>query len=106
MQERVVALRPPKPNQFTTAQKQLLERIVRQYWGQSGSAISDESHEFLGWKLAKLQEEIPYTVALVSARKPTEQEKQRGMQLQQFAEECLARNARKDPHGNRGTSVH
>jgi len=65
--------------------------------------MSNESHEFLGWSLANLEETIPYSVALVGDREPTLDEIRRGSGLESLALECLAQNAvRKNANDNRG----
>jgi hypothetical protein len=102
-QHRVIPLRSPELN-FSVHEMNLLFRLIQRYWGVSGTSMSNESHEFLGWSLAKLEETIPYSVALVGDREPTLDEIRRGLELQPLAEECLARNAaRKNEGDRRGT---
>lgn len=106
-QHRVLPLRTADPSKyFSVDEVNLVFRLIQQYWGQSGKSMSDESHEFLGWKLADLEETIPYSVALVGDREPTLDEMKRGLDLQSMAEECLAGNAaRKASGSNRRASV-
>jgi len=102
-QHRVIPLRSPNTGSFSKEEMELLFRLIQQYWGVSGTSMSNESHEFLGWELAQLEETIPYSVALVGNREPTLDEIKRGLDLESFAQECLARNAtRKDERDNRG----
>ena len=52
--------------------------------------MSDLSHRFYGWKLAKLGETIPYAVALIGSREPGEGEIAHGRSLEAEAEACLS----------------
>lgn len=102
-QHRVIPLRSAQLSGFSVDEVNLLFRLIQHYWGVSGKSMSDESHEFIGWALAKPEETIPYSVALVGNREPTLDEIRRGMELEPFAQEALARNAsRKNAGDNRG----
>jgi hypothetical protein len=108
-QQRIIPLRSAElENKFSVSEMDLVFRLIHHYWGKSGTTMSGESHEFLGWSLARLKETIPYHVALVGDRDPTPDEISRGLQLQSMAEECLARNAArkpKPPNRNRGRAI-
>ena len=101
-QHRVLPLRSAERMNtlFTVEEINLVFRLIQRYWGESGTSMSNESHEFLGWSSAKLKETIPYSVALVSNREPTLDEIRRGLELQPLAEECLARNAARKNTGD------
>ncbi len=102
-QHRVFPLRSPQLEGVSKDEMNLLFHLIQHYWGVSGTSISNESHDFLGWSLARLEETIPYSVALVGDREPTLDEIKRGLELEGFAQECLARNAaRKNEGGHRG----
>jgi hypothetical protein len=101
-QHRVIPLRSPDLSGFSKEEMNLLFLLIQHYWGRSGTSLSNESHEFLGWSLAKLEETIPYPVALVGDREPTLDEMRRGLELESLATESLARNAaRKNSGDNR-----
>lgn len=103
-QNRVIPLKSADTTSFTVDEMNLLFHFIQQYWGVSGTSMSNESHDFLGWAAAELEEDIPYSVALVGTRKPTKDEIRRGLDLQSMAQECLANNAsRKNADHNRGT---
>lgn len=105
-QHRVLPLRSPDLSKFSVDEMNLVFRLIQRYWGESGTSMSNESHEFLGWSSAKLKETIPYSVALLSDREPTLDEIRRGLELQPMAEECLARNTpRKNAGDHRRASV-
>lgn len=102
-QHRVISLRTPNTDSFSKEELELLFQLIQRYWGVSGTSMSNESHEFLGWQLAQLEETIPYNVALVGDREPTLDEIRRGKELESFAQECLARNAsRQNEDDSRG----
>lgn len=101
-QQRVFPLRSPDLSRFSVDELNLLFHLIQHYWGRSGTSMSDESHEFLGWSLAKREENIPYSVALVGNREPTLHEIRRGLELQPLAEESLARNAARRAKAKRG----
>jgi hypothetical protein len=102
-QHRVIPLRSPDLEKFSKEEIHLLFMLIQHYWGRSGTSMSNESHEFIGWSLAKLEETIPYSVALVGDREPTLDEIRRGLELEPLALESLARNAAtKNAGDNRG----
>jgi hypothetical protein len=106
-QHRVLPLRSADLSRFFSVDEiNLVFVLIQRYWGESGTSMSKESHEFLGWSSAKLKETIPYRVALVSNREPTLDEIRRGLELQPLAEAALARNAaRKNAHDHRRASI-
>jgi len=92
-QIRTVALRQPNPKVFSSEEVALITQVLQEYRASSGSELSERSHKFAGWSLAKEKESIPYAVALVGNRLPTHDEIQRGVVLQATAEACLADHA-------------
>lgn len=88
-QKRPIALRQAKVSVFTSAEVKLVAQTIQKFWNLSASEISDHSHLFLGWKVAKEKEVIPYSTALVSTRKPTKQETQRGLAFRELADSHL-----------------
>lgn len=107
-QQRVNALRLANKNLFSSHELNLASRIVQQYWGMSGRTMSSESHELLKWSQARLQEEIPYQVALIGDRDPTPDEIKYGLELEPLAQQHLSRNAArrpKAPDDNREPSI-
>jgi hypothetical protein len=90
-QKKPIALSRPNVNVFTAREINLIDKIIQKYWGMTGREISEKSHLFIGWKVAKEQETIPYTTALVGSRKPTSEEVAYGLELEALAQECLSR---------------
>lgn len=88
-QLRPIALRPPDLSKFSGNEVKLVHQTVEKFWKLNATEISEQSHLFLGWKAAHLQETIPYSTALVSRRMPTNHERKRGLALQGLAEKHL-----------------
>lgn len=88
-QKKPIALRAADVSKFSGTDVSLVRQTVEKFWKMSATEISDQSHLFLGWKAAHLQETIPYTTALVSRRTPTDHERKRGLALQGLAEKHL-----------------
>jgi len=87
---RPLALRKPNTSLFTFDELSLVTSLVQQWLGKSAREISDASHKFKGWRLAKNQETIPYSVALVGNRPPSEEERRRGSAHEKLARKKLA----------------
>jgi uncharacterized phage-associated protein len=64
-QRRVVALRPPQVALFSSDEIFLADQIVRDLWESSASEVSDLSHDFIGWRVAGLNEVIPFETVFV-----------------------------------------
>ena len=86
IQQRPIALRSPNVSVFSAREMDLIHRTVERFWDKNATEISDQSHLFLGWKVARNKETIPYATALVGRRPPTPQERKRGLELQSLAE--------------------
>jgi hypothetical protein len=78
---------------FSKDEMALVFEHINAYWDRSGTSMSNSSHQFIGWRAARMGEVIPFEVSLVGTREPTLDEIRKGEQLQHFAKECLARNA-------------
>jgi hypothetical protein len=93
-QIRTVALRRANKEMFAKDEIDLIHETVSRFWKMSASEISEESHTFLGWKVAEIGETIPYGMVLIGNRKPTEKEAKLGKRLQKLAGEALTRSGR------------
>ena len=89
-QKRTLALREPDLSKFSAEEIALVDHLIRRFWDRSASEMSDISHRLRGWQLAKVGEIIPYSVALVGNRDPTERERTYGLRLEAEARACLA----------------
>jgi hypothetical protein len=90
-QKKPIALRQPDVSVFTPQEIDLVHKMIQKYWNMSAAAISEHSHLFLGWKVLRDKETIPYSTALVGTRKPTSQEQAYGLELEPMALKCLTR---------------
>jgi antitoxin SocA-like protein len=95
VQDRAFALREPNLDKFSKDEIQLVHHVVRHCHAKSGKDLSAMSHAFLGWRLAKEKEIIPYSVALIGTREPTLDEIKWGQELEPKAMECLGRYERR-----------
>ncbi|MGH9510712.1 MAG: type II toxin-antitoxin system antitoxin SocA domain-containing protein [Terriglobales bacterium] len=93
-QTRTVALRQANVKVFDSQEVALIADVLQIYRASSGSELTEQTHKFTGWYLAKEKETIPYAVALVGKRPPTHSEIQYGIALEATAADCLNRNAR------------
>ena len=91
-QTRTIALEKPDLSKFTAEEIALVDTIVAHFRGKTACQVSDESHQFLGWEVAEKGETIPYPVALIGRRGPTEQDHKIAKELAPVAER-LSRNA-------------
>jgi hypothetical protein len=66
VQHRPVALREPNLELFGSREIAIADEVLDESKGRTASRMSEESHEFLGWKLARFGETIPYEIALIT----------------------------------------
>jgi hypothetical protein len=85
VQKRAVALREPDLSLFSGPEVQLVNDIIDEFWGKSASDMSRLSHDFLGWELAEIGEDIPYEVSLVTMDVPGKRARQHGIELEETA---------------------
>ena len=88
-QYRPLALRPPNMDIFAFKESELVKELVENFKGKTAMTMSDQSHLFIGWQLAKIGETIPYETALVSFREPNDTEIMAGLELQELAQSML-----------------
>jgi len=78
----LVALREPDVSVLSAEEVALVDDVIQELWGQNAREVSDLSHEFPGWKAAKMQDDIPYeTVFVLPSRPLTVEEIEYGRQL-------------------------
>lgn len=90
VQKRPIAGRGANLSDFTNEERDLLREVVGRFWKMNATQISEESHLFLGWQIAKKDETIPYSTVLIGNRQPTEKQKRKAYALQKLASEVLA----------------
>jgi hypothetical protein len=60
MQHRIAPLRSPKLEKFTPEQISIIDQVVDALKDKDADEVSELSHDFVGWKIVKEGEEIPY----------------------------------------------
>lgn len=91
-QNKPIALRQPDISIFTANQIALVDAIIEANKGKTGSEMSEDSHTYPGWKLAKNKEIIPYSVFRVRKLVLTEDEEEYAKGLEDAAQKALARH--------------
>lgn len=79
-QERVVALRDPVLAHFTADEIALVDEVIRDLWEQNWQEVSDASHDVI-WRTLTDRDLIPYEAAFLDDEPPTDDEKQRTLEL-------------------------
>jgi hypothetical protein len=93
-QDRVIPIKKADTNVlFQAAEIALVDKVIAAHKGKTASEISDESHEFVGWKLAADKETIPYSVARLSRRPLSVNEMRHAKTLFKQAAELLVKEA-------------
>lgn len=64
-QKRLLALRAPDLSLFSAEEIALVDSVIQELSRQTAQAVSDRSHEHVGWRLADMDEEIPYETILL-----------------------------------------
>jgi hypothetical protein len=83
-QRRAVNLRAPDLKVFTAEQIALVDRIIEELWDLDAEAVSELSHRMMGWRLADLNEVIPYETVFISSEPLTETDVQRARELRRL----------------------
>ena len=74
-QKRLVALRNADVTMFSTAEKDLVDQVVVTLRRATATRVSQLSHVIsVGWQIAEMGEEIPYSSVFLSSQKPTKAE--------------------------------
>jgi Protein of unknown function (DUF4065) len=75
-QERLLALRGPKLSVFTSEEVSLIDGVIQRFWDKTGHELSELSHQFPGWMLARDGQDIPYFTVHVPRKQPVLTERQ------------------------------
>ena len=72
---RVVACRPADLSVFSPREIAHIDKIIQDVWDYSGTNLSDITHAWRGWRIArKLGDTIPYDAVFLSDEPPTDYE--------------------------------
>lgn len=63
-----VALRDPDISSFTAGDIAIVDEMIDRLRQQSASDVSRLSHQFVGWRAAKLNDDIPYESTWISSK--------------------------------------
>lgn len=64
-QKRPISLRDADLSGFNGEEIATVDAVIHQLWGMTAGEVSEKSHRFEGWKLARDRETIPYDMALL-----------------------------------------
>jgi len=87
---KIFALTSPDLSLFSADDIDRVNRVIDQFRNQSGTAMSNLSHKFVGWAFAQPRETIPYSMALIGSREPSLSERKFGQGLVSRAQKYLA----------------
>lgn len=90
--KKLFALREPDTSSFKAKEIALVDELICEFEHKTAAEISDDSHDFIGWQLAGLREDIPYECVLVGTGNLTTEEREYGKGLQSLALQVLGRN--------------
>lgn len=92
-QNRVLAKRLANLDVFSPQEVDLIDRVVRRFWNSNATVLSDETHRLFLWQILGEGETIPYEMALVARREPSDQERKWAEALEPVAAEWLNEDA-------------
>ena len=82
-QQRIIALRPADLSIFDAEEISLVDGILDIFSEKNASQISEISHGFVGWQVAREKEVIPYRTAFLSDRELSPREFEYGIEVEQ-----------------------
>jgi hypothetical protein len=92
LQKRPVATRSAACDLFTPEELALVDRVLSEHTGVTGSAVSDKSHDLIAWRVAEIGETIPLSATIFDDDLLTDAEVAHGQQLNDRIEEFLTAN--------------
>jgi hypothetical protein len=79
-EHRIVALRRPVLEHFTSDEISLVDEVIMELWPQTATDVSDASHD-VRWKILCDKDPIPYEFAFFSNEPPTDDDIRRTFEL-------------------------
>lgn len=80
-QGRLVAEQSADTSVFTADELELIEEVIDSLWHLTGAAVSEMSHQELGWQLAEDGDTIPYHTVFLDHGPLTDDDIRRGQEL-------------------------
>ncbi len=74
--KKLVPLREPDLGVFEAAETDLSRNIVEELWPLNATEVSDLSHNFVGWRIVEMNEDIPYNTVFVDEPRPLSREEE------------------------------
>ena len=91
LQYKPLALRPANLDIFEKKEIALIDDCIARFWRYDAAALCEESKQLFPWRNSLRGESIPYELALVHRREPTEQELEWGKDLERLAFDTLTK---------------
>lgn len=79
-QHRTVALRSPVMSLFSDKEIQLVDEVISDLWGKTGTEVSDASHD-VRWRVVNMHDSMPYELAHLSNEEFTSRDRTRTEEL-------------------------
>jgi hypothetical protein len=83
-QDQTIPLRRPDLSLFSSSEIAIVDWVIDHWWERTATEMSRASHEFVGWRLARPGETIPYETALFEPHEPTSEEMRQAEELEQL----------------------
>jgi hypothetical protein len=81
-QTRIVARREPDFSLFSAKEIDLIGSVIEELRDSNATQVSELSHQFIGWQVARMKEDIPYSTVFLGTPRPlTQEEIEYGQQL-------------------------
>jgi len=81
MQHRLIHLRDPNLSEFSGEEIAIVDEMIDFLRSKTATEVSEFSHRFIGWQIARVGEVIPYETVYIVQREPTEKENAYAMTL-------------------------
>jgi hypothetical protein len=78
---KTIALREPDLRSFSGPEIALVDSLINEHWDRDSDSISDASHNYVGWKMTKEGQSIPYGSIFLSDAPLSQAETKRGQQI-------------------------
>ncbi len=89
-QKRVSALITPNVSDFTSQEIACIDDVLEKLKQKNATEVSDLSHQFIGWQVAEVNEDIPYENVLISREPLSQDEIDATEDIGEYAREILA----------------
>ncbi|MEP6936294.1 MAG: hypothetical protein ABI988_20520 [Nitrospirota bacterium] len=77
---RIIPKRKPYPL-FSKQERNLVNRLIKEFWNLTGTELSDKSHKEFGWRLTKVGQTIHYRTTWLSSSPLTEDQIKIGQEI-------------------------